>query len=711
MHLPNGSYVTFGGGNDTTRDGRLGVRIVNPCTISDIPTDEKCKWVENPAQLSMKRRRWYSTAEATGEGRIVIIGGMSAGGYLNRMLPNVDPAYEGGQAEPTYEYFPPMDGDPQVSQFVVKTSGLNAFAHTYLMPSGKMLLQANLSTGKSHLLGRLDPAKAYPTALWDHVANKESPLPDMPKGIIRVYPASGATVMLPLTPANKWTPTILFCGGSTIRDQDWGDYSGPNIATWRVPASKDCQRLTPEPIDGSLPHYEQDDDMLEPRTLGQFVLLPTGQLLLLNGARNGTAGYQRDQTKIGPIPFGLSLAADPVTRPAIYDPNAPKGSRWSNEGFGSSDIPRLYHATAILLPDGSVMAAGSNPNPNVNLTAFFPTEYRADIFYPSYFSAKSRPNPQNLPKALSYGGPYFDILIPADSYSGSGNDAADATIVTIVRSGFTTHAMNMGQRFMQLNNSYTVHGNGSITLHVSQLPPNPNLFQPGPAFLYVCMKGIPSIGKLVIIGNGNIGPQPTSIASQPPSSVQGDGSGSAPGPGSRQTTIIAAMSAVAAGLIIILIVAFIYVRRRRRAQAVPIHGRTLPGLNTEDVDNLLYPSRRPAIDPLDFLIPTEPRLDSNRESNTASHRLSHYGDSFISTTGQTSSQLYSDGGTRSSYAGVVKQPFDSVPVGLGAVGFGDRGSEKQDGRNMPHADNFMDGLQLEQPPSYRMAVAGVTQPI
>ena len=168
MHLPNGSYVTFGGSDATngtaTPDGRLGVRIVNPCTISDNLSDGKCKWFEDPTQLAMKKQRWYSTAEATGEGRIVIIGGMVKGGYINRVLPNVDPATEGGLAEPTYEYFPPMDGDPQVLQFVVKTSGLNAFPHTFLMPSGKMLLQANLSTSKSHLLLRFDPAKAVSAA-------------------------------------------------------------------------------------------------------------------------------------------------------------------------------------------------------------------------------------------------------------------------------------------------------------------------------------------------------------------------------------------------------------------------------------------------------------------------------------------------------------------------------------------------------------------
>jgi len=171
MHLPNGSYVTFGGNDAVTTggsagsqknsdnstgawdslyqdfDGRRSIRILNPCKISDSLNSGNCMWFDEPDQLSMKKQRWYSAAEATGEGRIVIIGGMVTGGYVNRWLPNSDPATENGWAEPTFEYYPSGDGDPQVLNFLVKTSGLNAYVHTFLMASGKMLLQANLSTG------------------------------------------------------------------------------------------------------------------------------------------------------------------------------------------------------------------------------------------------------------------------------------------------------------------------------------------------------------------------------------------------------------------------------------------------------------------------------------------------------------------------------------------------------------------------------------
>ena len=363
--------------------------------------------------------------------------------------------------------------------------------------------------------------------LWDHDNNIETPLPPMPNGVARVYPASGATAMLPLTPANNYQPTILFCGGIVMTDEQWGDYASPRVETWTIPASTDCQRLTPEPQSGAAPAYEQDDDMLEGRSMGQFIALPDGKLLVINGAANGTAGYAVGIPSIqiakDEMPFGVSLASGPVLTPVLYDPLAPKGSRWSKKGLQASTIPRMYHSTAILLPDASVFVAGSNSNPDVDLDTFFPTEYRSEIFYPPYFDAPVRPTFTGAPSTLSYGGASFDLTLPVTAYTGAANDAADQTTVVLVRSGFTTHAMNMGQRHLQLRNSYTVNKDGSITLHVSQLPPNANLFQPGPALMFVNINGIPSNGSYVIVGSGKIEQQQTGQDAVLPANVRLDG--------------------------------------------------------------------------------------------------------------------------------------------------------------------------------------------
>lgn len=169
---------------------------------------------------------------------------------------------------------------------------------------------------------------------------------------------------------------------------------------------------------------------------------------------------------------------------------------------------------ATFTADASVFVAGSNPNADVGATVNYnlpyPAEYNAEIFYPPYWG-KKRPEPTGIPTVpLTYGGGYFDISLKNGSYPGSANDAASKTKCVLLRSGFTTHGMNMGQRYLQLNSTYTVADNGDITMHCSQLPPNANLFTPGPSMFYIVTDGVPSIGKSVMVGNGQFGAQPTS---------------------------------------------------------------------------------------------------------------------------------------------------------------------------------------------------------
>ncbi|CAE6409207.1 unnamed protein product [Rhizoctonia solani] len=573
MHFPNGSFATFGGNGAIGPGGKVGsvaewgsgvydetyknydgtkaIRILDPCTTGN------CAWFDNANVLAMQRKRWYSTAEPLADGSIILIGGFVNGGYINRNTPNVDPAYEGGAAEPTYEYWPSRYSPPKVMQFMIDTSGLNSYAHAFLMPSGKIFAQAN-----------------YSTIMWDHDQNIETKLPDMPGRVIRVYPASGAVAMKPLTPENNWTPDILFCGGSDMPEDAWGNYSYPNINTWEYPASTDCHSIIPEPTDNSAPTYVKDDDLPDPRTMGQFILLPDGTMLVINGAANGTAGYAEatGQTALyGDMPWGMSLASAPVFKPVIYDPAKPSGKRWSDKGLSESTIPRLYHSSAILLPDASVLVAGSNPNVDVNLTTAFPTEYRAEIFYPPYFAnISSRPIPHNLPTKLSYGGDSFDIELGPESYAGNANDAAKATKVVLVRPGFTTHAMNMGQRYMQLNNTFTVSDTGNITLHVAQVYPNPNILQPGPVLMFVVVHGLPSVGKMVTVGSGNIEVQPTAAVAELPASVTSTkapvstSSGGASNSTGSTNSMILIIACAAGGAALIGLIALLVLCKKKR---------------------------------------------------------------------------------------------------------------------------------------------------
>ncbi|KZW01846.1 DUF1929-domain-containing protein [Exidia glandulosa HHB12029] len=542
--LPNSSWVTFGGNHavhPTTKPASGGVedykinggdpglnpadvyqetaiRVLKPsgCTGDVNNWGPECQWYDDPATLKMMKARWYATAETLGDGTVLLVGGMVGGGYINRNFHSSDLAGQGGMAENTYELYPRRADltEPRPSNFLANAGGLNTYAHTFTLKSGKVFLQANVST----II--LDPST------WE-----ETSLPDMPDGVVRVYPASAGVAMLPLTPANNYNPTILFCGGTNaLSDDDWGDYGTPHVDTWKLTASADCRRITPEPEDGSAVDYEKDDDMLDPRTMGQFIILPNGKLLMLNGGKKGTAGYttHTPDTPWEQLPFGMSLAAEEVLTPAIYDPEAPAGKRWSDEGLAAAKLPRLYHSTAILLPDGSVIIAGSNPNADVvvpngsNPAPGKPyyTTYDAEIFYPPYFAnISSRPVVETaIPKTLTYGGAFFNLTL-SNKYD-SPNDAAVSAKVVLLRPGFSTHAMNMGQRYMQLNSTYSVSDDGKVTLSVSPPPPNSNLLTPGQVLFFVVVDGVPSVGTHVLVGNGQFGAQPVNAVVELPPNAE-----------------------------------------------------------------------------------------------------------------------------------------------------------------------------------------------
>jgi alkaline phosphatase len=65
--------------------------------------------------------------------------------------------------------------------------------------------------------------------------------------------------------------------------------------------------------------------------------------------------------------------------------------------------------------------------------------------------------------------------------------------------------MNFGQRYLELETTYIKdEDKNDIALNVAQMPPNANIFQPGPAYIFLVVDGIPSQGEIIMIGSGNI---------------------------------------------------------------------------------------------------------------------------------------------------------------------------------------------------------------
>jgi len=155
----------------------------------------------------------------------------------------------------------------------------------------------------------------------------------------------------------------------------------------------------------------------------------------------------------------------------------PVTGNWTVGPSGSR--PRLYHSTALMLPDASVLVAGGGtPGPVTNL--------HAEIYYPPYLYDTSgnfaaRPRITFAP----------DTLNVHETFS-MGIDVSNVSRVTLVKTGAVSHSFNMDQRFLQL--PFT---ESSKTLFV-QTPQNANIAPPGYYLLFVFnSQGVPSIGKIV----------------------------------------------------------------------------------------------------------------------------------------------------------------------------------------------------------------------
>lgn len=354
----NDQFANPSGANPyNNADGGRAVRVITPCD------DGSCGWQEGGDSLTMAKKRWYPTIEGLAEGNVMVIGGDENGGYVSTFAQNT----------PSWEYWPKQESGAINMDFLNDTVPVNLFPLVWLLPSGKVFFQA-----------------AYRTILYDIASRTEQNLVDMPYAQ-RIYPATGAAVMLPLTPANGYSAELLFCGGSNVDLQNSTD-GGAGFDVTKVPADNTCVRIRP---DDESPVYTDDDNLPEARCMGQLIYLPDGKMWMGNGVGMGTAGYGNNNFSIG-----QSYGQEPLYMPAVYDPNAPAGKRFSRDGLSASTEERMYHSTAILLADGSVLISGSNPNADVT-DVQWGTKYSVEKWYPTWYNEK-RPKASGFPASLSY---------------------------------------------------------------------------------------------------------------------------------------------------------------------------------------------------------------------------------------------------------------------------------------------------------------------
>jgi hypothetical protein len=181
----------------------------------------------------------------------------------------------------------------------------------------------------------------------------------MPGRIMQNYPSTGSSILLPilLNKANNdsnFTSEIMICGSRSPRA-----YLVANNSNIFIRATDTCGRLV---IAAESPR-RVIERMPIVRIVGDMILLPTSRdVLMINGASKGFSGW--------------TLGHELVLHPVIYNIGSVEARL--NPKFNimtPSTIPRLYHSTAQLIPDGGVLIRGSNLNVLYKFSGvMYPTE-------------------------------------------------------------------------------------------------------------------------------------------------------------------------------------------------------------------------------------------------------------------------------------------------------------------------------------------------
>jgi hypothetical protein len=374
---------------------------------------------------NMAHGRWYPTVTTLGDGRVMTFSGLNDTTGATNQTVEIYTVGTGWSAEFSAPFTPPL------------------YPRMHLLPNGKVFDSGPATS--SHLF---DPATKTWTTNIAHTNYSNS----------RTY---GTSVLLPLTPANNYRPSLIIMGGG-------------NPAT-----------PTTEVIDlgAASPAWQFGPNMSAGRIEMNATILPNGKVLAMGGSSS-----DEDEST-------ASFNAD------LYDPATNSFSSAS-----ANTIPRVYHSVSLLLPDATVWLAGGNYTRGTY-------KQQMEIYKPAYLFTldgsgnvvpATRPTITSAPATTTYGGA-FTVQTP---------DASDISSVVLVRPGSATHAFDQDQRLVGV--SFTT---GFQTLTVTA-PANGNIAPPGYYMLFILNSaGVPSIAKFVRIASN---PAPT-VASISPNAGPGTG--------------------------------------------------------------------------------------------------------------------------------------------------------------------------------------------
>ncbi|WIA21235.1 hypothetical protein OEZ85_000476 [Tetradesmus obliquus] len=405
---------------------------------------------EDFGDLAMPYGRWYGGNVLMPDGTSYVTGGDLGPGSPRALGADIwDPATETyvgrynnmGQNAPFLPLNQPL--------FDASTSG-GYYPGLWILPSGAMLFAQATTVQVINPLTGEALAAAPPT----------------PKTIYWEYPLSGTQVLLQheaLNPSQKSTFYFIVFGGANA-----ATYYKPCIDfSLRIQVDVDC---TVSPCSHSMGQWEEET-MPGPRCQHDSTVLPNGKVLLINGVEEGYSG-------LGYFPSPNNV---PINEPWIYDPAAPAGKRYRRTG-AYTDIPRFYHATAVMTSYGDVLLGGSTiaagftsyHMADFNITTYKHQDFRIEYFVPHYIIGP-RPTLEFVPTVVEYG-TSFTVTLAANT------SATSIATVALVDAGTTTHSSNMATRNQKLE--FSVSGAHELTVTAPA-----NTFMAPPTFYLLFVVG------------------------------------------------------------------------------------------------------------------------------------------------------------------------------------------------------------------------------
>ncbi|MEW2632308.1 galactose oxidase-like domain-containing protein [Streptomyces sp. NPDC048389] len=426
VQLQDGKILIMSGNKGyPSADGTIGYQGLKDSFVFDPETETYTRTND------MNGGHWYPSATILGNGDVISFGGLK----------------EDSTGNVTAEKFSAAQ-----NKWLPMNEVNQTWSYWGLYPSMILMQDGRLFYSGSHVFG--NGTSGSGASIYDYEANTITDVPGLQAKDER---DESASVLLP--PAQD--QRVLTIGGGN---------NETNPVANRYTDIIDLKEPNPAYVHGPLlPQGEVDQGQGRRPQTGAEGKMYVSAVLLPDGRVFETGGALHDR-------------ADPVYEASFFDPV----TNTYEAGLATDPVPRGYHSSSFLLPDGRVMSVGDNPgNGTYN--------HNVSVYTPPYLLKGPRPQ-------------ITSVIDGEWTYGDTQRITVDRPIVKaeLIRPAAVTHSSDPNQRFVDL--PMTVDGN-NVDLNVTS---NPNLAPPGWYMLFaVDANGVPSVAEWVHLG----GPQAMTAAS------------------------------------------------------------------------------------------------------------------------------------------------------------------------------------------------------